>query len=109
MRYALWGGFNQTRIVRYGLCTCRGLLSPRERYCRLRPLPSELGFTRVRHFKWPKSDKSDFGAGEGGSVTQQAMKGEGFASRNGLIAKGTPHPSAFASLRRIADATHRRS
>src|SRR5262249_51890508 len=27
----------------------------------LLPLPTELGFTRVRHLKWPKSDKSDFG------------------------------------------------
>jgi hypothetical protein len=25
------------------------------------PSPTELGFTRVRHFKLPKSDKSDFG------------------------------------------------
>jgi hypothetical protein len=27
------------------------------------PPPPELGFTRVRHFKMPKSDKSDFGWG----------------------------------------------
>src|SRR5215831_10135926 len=27
----------------------------------LLPLPTELGFTRVRHLKRPKSDKSDFG------------------------------------------------
>jgi hypothetical protein len=26
--------------------------------------PRELGFTRVRHIKWPKSDISDFGWGE---------------------------------------------
>jgi len=28
------------------------------------PSPAELGFTRVRNFDWPKSDKSDFGWGE---------------------------------------------
>ena len=27
------------------------------------PPPPELGFTRVRHLTWPKSDKSDFGRG----------------------------------------------
>jgi len=30
------------------------------------PLPTELGFTRVRQIReWPKSDISDFGWGEG--------------------------------------------
>ena len=35
--------------------------------------PQELGFTRVRHLKWPKSDKSDFGWG--GEHTEQAARG----------------------------------
>src|SRR5262245_17951812 len=31
----------------------------------VRSLPTELGLARVRHSKWPKSDISDFGMGEG--------------------------------------------
>src|SRR5262245_50168581 len=44
-------------VVRRGICVPY----------RITPLPSppppELGFTRVRHFKRPKSDTSDFGWG----------------------------------------------
>src|ERR1700738_2001760 len=40
-------------------------MSQRGRGAHMRlPSPaSELGFTRVRHLQWPKSDKSDFGWG----------------------------------------------
>src|SRR5260370_13227015 len=52
------------------------------------PPPPELGFTRVRHSKWPKSDKSHFGWG--GEPTR-------FASRSCIIS-----PEFFPPLLRRA-------